>query len=46
MMERLLEIKVTEHGTILEELELICTMTGFSRRFFPPHGRGDLLHGA
>jgi hypothetical protein len=26
MMERLLDVKVTRYGTILEEIELICTM--------------------
>jgi hypothetical protein len=33
MLERLLEIEVSEHGTVTEEIELICTMTGFRRRF-------------
>ncbi len=33
MLERLLDIEVSEHGTVTEELELICTMTGFRRRF-------------
>ena len=33
MMERLLDIEVTEYGTLTEEIELICTMTGFRRRF-------------
>ena len=37
MMERLLEVEVTEHGTIIEEIELICTMTGFRRRFLLHH---------
>jgi hypothetical protein len=37
MMERLLEIEITEHGTVLEEIELICTMTGFRRRFLVHH---------
>ena len=37
MMERLLEVEVTEQGTITEEIELICTMTGFSRRFLIHH---------
>ena len=32
MLERLLDIEVSEHGTVTEELELICTMTGFRRR--------------
>jgi hypothetical protein len=36
-MERLLEVEVTEHGTIIEEIELICTMTGFRRRLLVHH---------
>ncbi|MDX6379837.1 MAG: hypothetical protein QOI57_861 [Rubrobacteraceae bacterium] len=32
MMERLLDFEVTEHGTVTEEIELICCMTGFRRR--------------
>ncbi len=31
-MERLLNIEVSEYGTITEEIELICTMTGLRRR--------------
>jgi hypothetical protein len=31
-MERLVDVEVTRYGTIIEELELICTMTGFRRR--------------
>jgi hypothetical protein len=37
MLERLLDIEVTEYGTVLEEIELICTMTGFRRRFLVHH---------
>jgi hypothetical protein len=37
MMERLLDIEITEHGTLTEEIELICTMTGFRRRFLVHH---------
>jgi len=37
MMERLVEIEVTEYGTVTEEIELICTMTGFRRRFLVHH---------
>jgi hypothetical protein len=37
MMERLLGVEVTEQGTIFEEIELVCTMTGFSRRFLIHH---------
>ena len=33
MLERLIDIEITEHGTVTEEMELICTMTGFRRRF-------------
>jgi hypothetical protein len=36
-MERLLDIEITEHGTLTEEIELICTMTGFRRRFLVHH---------
>jgi hypothetical protein len=32
MLERLLDIEVSEYGTVTEEVELICTMTGFRRR--------------
>jgi len=37
MLERLLDIEITEHGTVTEEVELICTMTGFRRRFLVHH---------
>lgn len=37
MLERLLEIEVTEYGTVTEVIELICTMTGFRRRFLVHH---------
>jgi hypothetical protein len=37
MMERLLEVEVTENGTLFEEIEYICTMTGFRRRFLIHH---------
>jgi hypothetical protein len=37
MMERLLDIEVTEYGTITEEIELICAMTGFRSRFLIHH---------
>ena len=33
MLENLLDIEVTEYGTIIEEIEFICCMTGFRRRF-------------
>ena len=37
MMERLVDIEITEYGTITEEIELICTMTGFRCRFLIHH---------
>jgi hypothetical protein len=37
MLERLLDIEVTEYGTVTEEIELVCTMTGFRRRFLVHH---------
>jgi hypothetical protein len=37
MLERLLDIEVSEYGTVIEEIELICTMTGFRRRFLVHH---------
>jgi hypothetical protein len=37
MMERLLDLQVTKYGTIIEEVELICCMTGFRRRFLIHH---------
>jgi hypothetical protein len=36
-MERLIDIKVTRHGTILEELEIVCPMTGFRMRLLVEH---------
>jgi hypothetical protein len=33
LMERLLDFEVTQEGTVTEEIELICCMTGFRRRF-------------
>jgi hypothetical protein len=32
MLERLLDIEVSEYGNVTEEVELIYTMTGFRRR--------------
>ncbi len=37
MLERLLDIEVGEHGAVTEEIELICTMTGFRLRFLVHH---------
>jgi hypothetical protein len=46
MMERLLQVEVTEHGTIFEEFELICTMTGFRRRFLVHYIGEGFFHSA
>ncbi len=37
MLERLVDIEVSEDGTLTEEIELICCMTGFRRRFVVHH---------
>jgi hypothetical protein len=37
MIERVLEIEVSQYGTIFEEIELICTMTGFRQRLLIHH---------
>jgi hypothetical protein len=37
VLERLVDIEVTEDGTVTEEIELICCMTGFKRRFVVHH---------
>jgi hypothetical protein len=37
MMERLVDIEITEYGTIVEEVMLVCTMTGFRRRVVVEH---------
>ena len=37
MMKRLLDVEVTGYGTIIEEVELICCMTGFRSRFLVHH---------
>lgn len=37
MLERLLDIEITRDGTVIEEIELICCMTGFRRRFLVHH---------
>ena len=38
MLERFLDIEVGEHGGgVTEEIELICTMTGFRLRFLIHH---------
>ncbi len=37
MMERLIDVEVTRYGTIVEEIEIICCMTGYRRRFLVHH---------
>jgi len=37
VLERLVDIEVTEEGTVTEEIELICCMTSFRRRFVVHH---------
>lgn len=37
MLERLLDVEVGEYGEMTEEIELICTMTGFRLRFLVHH---------
>ena len=37
MLERLVDMEVTENGSVTEEIELICCMTGFRRRFLIHH---------
>ncbi len=37
MLERLIEVEVTVDGKIIEEVELICCMTGFRRRLLVVH---------
>jgi len=37
MLERLLDLEVTEYGTVTEEIELVCTMTSFRCRFLIHH---------
>ena len=36
-MERLWEVEVGAYGMVTEEIELICTMTGFRSRFLIQH---------
>jgi hypothetical protein len=37
MIERLVDMEVNQDGTVTEEIELICTMTGFRRRYLVHH---------
>ncbi len=36
-MERLLDVEVTKRRTVIEELELVCCMTGFRLRLLVEH---------
>jgi hypothetical protein len=36
-MQILMDVEVTPYGTIIEEVELVCTMTGFRRRVLVEH---------
>ncbi len=36
-VEILMDVEVTPHGTIIEEVQIICTMTGFRRRVLVEH---------
>jgi hypothetical protein len=44
MVERLIEVDVTAHGTILEELEVVCPMTGFRLRLLVEHTIAGSYH--
>jgi hypothetical protein len=37
MVERLLNVEVTRYGTIIEEVEIFCCMTGLSWRLLVEH---------
>ena len=37
MLETLIGVDVTAHGTIIEELEVVCCMTGFRTRLLVEH---------
>jgi hypothetical protein len=37
MLEKVIDIKVTRYGTVLEELEIVCCMTGFRQRLLVEH---------
>jgi len=36
-IEILRDVEVTPYGTIIEEVEIVCTMTGFRRRVLVEH---------
>lgn len=37
MLERLVDVEITEYGTLIEELEIVCCMTGFRMRLLVEH---------
>jgi len=37
MLERLIDIEVSEYGAVTEEIERVCTMTSFRCRFLIHH---------
>ena len=37
MLEKLLDVEVTNDGKIIEEIEITCCMTGFRRRLLVVH---------
>jgi hypothetical protein len=43
MLERVLDVEASEHGTLSEEVELICTMTGYRLRFLVHHIGGGFF---
>jgi hypothetical protein len=36
-IEKLIDLKITEHGAIIEEVEIICCMMGFRLRLLVEH---------
>jgi hypothetical protein len=36
-IEFLMDVEVTTYGTIIEEVQIVCTMTGFRRRVLVEH---------
>ena len=44
MPERSVAVEVSEYGTILEEIELVCPTTGFKRGLLVEHTVGGLSY--
>lgn len=44
MLERLIDIEVSEYGAVTEEIELVCTLTGFRCRFLIHHTGEGFFH--